>query len=236
MDILTSVFTFFNGLFASGSWPAMIAAFGWGVLSIILSPCHLSGIPLAIGFINGRGKMPTSRAFFLSALFALGILITIGVIGLITGLAGRMLGDIGRTGIILVSVLFVLMGIWLLDIIPLPAFKNIDPGMRGRGGPGAFILGLIFGLALGPCSFGFMMPLLLLVFREAGRNPVYAVLLLVSFALGHTLTIVLAGTFVNTVQKYLDWTGKSKGVSIFRKICGVLVMLGGIYLFVSQVK
>ena len=30
---------------------AMAAAFAWGVLSILLSPCHLASIPLVVGFI-----------------------------------------------------------------------------------------------------------------------------------------------------------------------------------------
>ncbi|MDD2461541.1 MAG: cytochrome C biogenesis protein, partial [Kiritimatiellae bacterium] len=60
---------------------AMTAAVVWGVLSIVLSPCHLASIPLIVGFIDQQGKMTTRRAFTISLLFSLGILITIGVIG-----------------------------------------------------------------------------------------------------------------------------------------------------------
>ena len=42
---------------------ALAAAFVWGVLSIILSPCHLASIPLIIGFINEQGLTSTKRAF-----------------------------------------------------------------------------------------------------------------------------------------------------------------------------
>jgi len=31
---------------------AVAAAFVWGVLSILLSPCHLASIPLIVGFID----------------------------------------------------------------------------------------------------------------------------------------------------------------------------------------
>jgi len=31
---------------------ALAAAFIWGILSILLSPCHLSSIPLIVGFIG----------------------------------------------------------------------------------------------------------------------------------------------------------------------------------------
>ena len=34
---------------------ALSAAFVWGILSIILSPCHLASIPLIVGFIDEQG-------------------------------------------------------------------------------------------------------------------------------------------------------------------------------------
>ena len=73
---------------------AIAASFVWGVLSIVLSPCHLASIPLIIGFIDEQGRISTRRAFWISTLFALGILITIGLIGAITAAAGRMMGDV----------------------------------------------------------------------------------------------------------------------------------------------
>ena len=58
---------------------AIAASFIWGVLSILLSPCHLASIPLIVGFIDEQGKISTKRAFWISFLFAAGILITIGL-------------------------------------------------------------------------------------------------------------------------------------------------------------
>jgi cytochrome c-type biogenesis protein len=53
---------------------ALIAAFIWGILSILLSPCHLASIPLIIGYIDEQGRISIKRAFWISVLFALGIL------------------------------------------------------------------------------------------------------------------------------------------------------------------
>ncbi|MBN1126814.1 MAG: hypothetical protein JXA82_17545, partial [Sedimentisphaerales bacterium] len=49
---------------------AVAASFLWGILSILLSPCHLASLPLIVGFINGQGKITTRRAFGISVLFA----------------------------------------------------------------------------------------------------------------------------------------------------------------------
>lgn len=48
---------------------ALGAAFVWGILSIVLSPCHLASIPLIVGFINEQDVKSAGRAFTLSLLF-----------------------------------------------------------------------------------------------------------------------------------------------------------------------
>ena len=100
---------------------AIAASFVWGVLSILLSPCHLSSIPLIIGFISGQGVQITARwALALSSLFSVGILITIGAIGAITAAAGRMMGDLGAWGNYFVAAIFLVVGLHLLGVIPMP--------------------------------------------------------------------------------------------------------------------
>jgi len=209
---------------------AIIASLVWGVLSILLSPCHLASIPLIVGFIGQQGQMTTRRAFGLSTLFAVGILITIGVIGVITAVAGRMMGDIGPWGNYIVAAIFLLVGLVLLDVIPMPFSGPGQVGMKRKGFFAAFILGLVFGVALGPCTFAFMAPMLGVTFKLAATNIAYGVLLLALYGVGHCSVIVLAGTFTEVVQHYLHWTEKSKGALILKKVCGVLVILGGLYM------
>ena len=209
---------------------ALSAAFVWGVLSILLSPCHLASIPLIVGFIDQQGRITTRRAFTISLLFSVGILITIGVIGAITAAAGRMMGDVGRWGNYGVAVIFFVVGLYLLDAIRIPMPGAAQPGVKRKGMLAAFILGLVFGVALGPCTFAYMAPMLAVTFRLAATNLPYGILLLLLYGLGHCGVIVLAGTFSEVVQNYLNWNEKSQGALILKKVCGVLVILGGLYL------
>ena len=215
---------------------ALAAAFIWGMLSILLSPCHLASIPLIIGFIDQQGRMSTRRAFVISVLFAVGILITIAAIGLITAAAGRMLGDVGRYGNYFVAVIFFVVGLILLDVIPLPFSGPGQVGMKRRGILAAFILGLVFGVALGPCTFAYMAPMLAVTFRAAATNLSYGVLLLLVYGIGHCSVIVFAGTCTELVQRYMNWNEKSRGAVILKKICGVLVLFGGIYLIYTALS
>jgi cytochrome c-type biogenesis protein len=213
---------------------AIAAAFAWGVLSIILSPCHLASIPLIVGFINGQGRMSTKRAFVISTLFSVGILVTIAAIGAVTAAAGRMMGDVGKFGNYFVAVIFFVVGLHLLGVIPMPWSGPGQIGMQRKGMLAAFILGLVFGIALGPCTFAYMAPMLGVTFKLASTALWYGVLLLAVYGLGHCSVIVLAGTCTEVVQRYLDWNEKSRGSLILKKICGVLVLAAGLYLIYAS--
>lgn len=224
------LFTTLSSAVEGGPAVALSAAFAWGVLSILLSPCHLSSIPLIVGFIDEQGRISTKRAFSIALSFSLGLMISIGVIGLITALAGRMMGDVGKYGNYFVAGIFFLVGLHLFDIIPMPWSGPGNIGFKRKGILAAFILGFIFGIALGPCTFAYMAPILSITFQLSASQMWYGVLLLLFYTIGHCSVIVLAGTFTEVVQRYLNWNEQSKGPVIVKRVCGVLVILGGFYL------
>lgn len=209
---------------------ALGAALVWGILSILLSPCHLASIPLIVGFISEQGVVSTRRAFWTSTLFAVGILITIALIGAITAAAGRMLGDVGRYGNYFVAVIFFVVGLHLLGVIPLPFSGSGAVGMKRKGMLAALLLGLVFGIALGPCTFAYMAPMLGVTFKLAETAPLYGAALLLAYGIGHCTVIVLAGTSTDVVQKFLNWNENSKAVGRIKCVCGVLVLLGGFWM------
>ncbi len=209
---------------------ALAAALLWGVLSILLSPCHLASVPLIVGFIDVQGRISSRRAFLISTVFAGGILVTITLVGAVTAAAGRMLGDVGRYGNYFVAAIFFLVGLHLLDVIPMPWSGPGQVGMKRKGVLAAFVLGLVFGIALGPCTFAYMAPMLAVTFKLGATSLPYGILLLLTYAVGHCAVIVLAGTSTELVQRYLNWNERSKGAIIVRMVCGAVVLAGGLYL------
>ncbi len=212
---------------------ALTASFVWGILSILLSPCHLASIPLIVGFIDEQGDISTMRAFSVSGLFAAGILVTIAVMGLVTAAAGRMMGDVGRYGNYIVAAVFFLVGLHLFDLVPMPWSGPGQVGMTRKGLFAALVLGLIFGIALGPCTFAYMAPVLTVTFGVAASSLLYGAALLLAYGVGHCSVIVCAGTFTQVVQRYLNWTERSAGTKVVKRVCGALVIMGGIYLIYS---
>lgn len=228
--MIERLLTFFSQMTAEGMGWSLVAALGWGVLSIVLSPCHLASIPLVVAYVNRGQLTQTRRAFTLSCLFSLGIFLSTIAIGFITALFGTMLGDIGPWGKWLVAGVFMVFGLVLLEVITLPWSGPNMAGSTKTGLWGAFVLGLVFGTAVGPCTFAYMAPLLVVVFDNAATNFMYSATLILLYSLGHCGLIILAGTLGARIQLFLNWDQKSKFIRRFRQCCGVLLLGVGLYL------
>ena len=227
------IFTVLYEAMTGAVWIALVASFAWGVLSILLSPCHLSSIPLIVGFISSQGKISIERTFNISLVFAVGILLTIAAIGVITASLGRLMGDVGSVGNYLVAGIFFIVGLYLLDIFKLNWNSAGLRRTKSKGLLAALILGLLFGIALGPCTFAYMAPVLGIVFQTAQTNYFLAIIFLLAFGIGHCSVIVGAGTLTGKVQKYLNWSDGSKTILWIKRVCGTLVLIGGIYLVLT---
>ncbi len=160
-------------------------------------------------------------------------MLTIAIVGIITASLGRLMGDVGAVGNDLVAMVFFVIGLYLLDIIRLD-WKSIrlSPS-KFQGLAAAFVLGLIFGIGVGPCTFAYMAPVLGVVFKTGQTNYLIAIVLLFAFALGHCSVIISAGIMIGKVQQYLNWSESSKTITWLKRICGVLVILGGVYLIIN---
>ena len=232
--MLEAIFTWLTKLLAGHPLVGLLGAFLWGILSILLSPCHLASIPLIVGFISQQDTLTTRKAFRISLAFALGILSTIALIGVVTSLLGRMLGDIGRWSDWLVAGIFVLVGLYLLGIIKLELPGAANAKAHGKGVWAGFLLGLLFGLALGPCTFAYMAPILAIVLAKSSSSLIYGVPLLLAYGLGHCAVIVFAGTFTRVIENYLRWNESSKALGLVKKTCGVLMLVAAVYMAWSR--
>lgn len=228
--MIDSLFTALYDAMSGPAWLVLLSSFGWGVVSILLSPCHLSSIPLVVGFISAQGIVSLRRTFLISLIFAVGILLSIALIGIVTASMGRLMGDVGTIGNYVVASIFFVVGLYLLDVITLDWNTSGLRQTKLQGLPAAFVLGLLFGIALGPCTFAYMAPVLGIVFQTAPTDYLFSMLLLLSFGIGHCAVIVGAGTLTNRVQRYLNWSDQSKSLTWIKRVCGVLIIIAGLTL------
>ncbi|MCE9634766.1 MAG: cytochrome C biogenesis protein [Planctomycetes bacterium] len=230
---MTALVTAFTDALEGSLVLAVAAALVWGVLSIVLSPCHLASIGLAAGFLGIYDAAPRARAATLAAVFAVGILVTIAGAGALTVAAGRIAGDLGPWPNYIVAIVFAAVGLYLLDVITLPDFGRRFDGLRRHGLASAFVLGVLFGTALGPCAFAFMAPMLGIVFKWAGTDTERAVAVVAAFGLGHCAAIVIGTTSIHRVQDALRWSANARAAKWTRASLGVALIATGLWFFWS---
>lgn len=225
---MNALFTTFEEWLASTPAVAVAASALWGVLSMLLSPCNLASIPLVIAFVGGHGPKTTRiRAATLSGIYAAGVLLSIAAVGGMTAAVGHAVHPGSWINYVVVGI-FLVAGLHLMGAVPLPLPERKQP--RGRGLPAALALGAVFGLSLCPCRLGYMAPVLGVVLGVSSSQTGYAVALLAAYAAGYAGVIVVAGTSTAWVQRLLNWNERSRGLTIFRRVCGVLVFLAALLL------
>ncbi len=221
-----------NQWMTGGTMLAALGCFIWGLVSVLLSPCHLASIPLIIAYVGGQEKAVQPRqAGVYALLFSVGLFITIAVIGVVCALLGRMMGDVGIWFQVLVGIILIWVALGMLGVESCAMNGSLLYRLKVRGVAGAFILGLAYGILSGSCTFGFIAPILAIVTVQA--KIVTGVLLIVIFALGHCLPIVIAGSSTAFVRRLLENSAWQSTGSWFRKGAGIVIVLLGIYFIVN---
>nr|MBF0223173.1 cytochrome C biosynthesis protein [Desulfobulbaceae bacterium] len=212
----------------AGPAVALPGSFLWGMVSVLLSPCHMASIPLFIAYVAGQKKIPSPRqAARFALIFAAGLFLTIMAVGFICAAAGRMLGDVGFWWQAAVGV-FLLWVAWTLFKPPkCSSTGNVMARFKMQGAIGAFVLGLAYGILSGVCTFGFLAPMLGMISMQSER--LVGIAMLVLFGLGHCLPLVLCGIFSARTMALLHSHAGQKLVSIMRKLAAVVIAGLGVY-------
>ncbi len=199
-----------------------------GGLMTALNPCVLASIPLAIGFVGGYATGRSKSYALLLALFLfLGIAAAFTVLGVVASLAGTLFGTTSKFWPVLIVVVCLVMGGQILVFprfeIPLP--RGFTP--KAGGVLGAFLLGALTGVIATPCA----MPVLavVLTYVASKGNVVYGGLLLFTYALGHSVLVLVAGSSIGIAEAMVNSKGLKQASTILKKASGVLLLLVAAY-------
>ena len=165
-----------------------------------LGPCSLSLLPVTLAYLAGfeDGQSAWQR----SLAFCGGIVGALVLLGSVSGLLGRIYGQVPALIPSLVAVLAVVMGLNLLGILRIPLPAGPDPDCwRSKVPPplAPVAAGLAFGVAASPCTTP-VLAVLLGWIAQSGR-PLVGVVLLSCFGIGQVLPLLLAGTFAASVPQ-----------------------------------
>ena len=204
----------------------LILIFGGGLMTS-LGPCSLSLLPVTVAYLAGfsEGQPPWKRSFA----FCSGIVSALVLLGALSGLVGRIYGQVPGGLSAVVALLAVVMGLNLLGVIKFSLPLGPDPESWRRRVPAPLApvaTGLAFGLAASPCTTP-VLAVLLGWIATSGR-PLLGIVFLTCFGSGQVLPLLIVGNTAAVLPRLLALRPVARWIPAISGI--VLVVTGSLTL------
>ena len=206
---------------------ANAVSLGFGFVAGFLfsfNPVALAAIPVSLAYVTKAHE--TRKAVLFGSMFILGMIVTHALLGLIAGFGGAWVQKLfGREwGLVLGPVLIALGLIWP-GWIRLPIPQIPVRAQRATSMWGAFALGAPFSVAICPVCTPALIVLLGVV--AGAGSPLFGMLLLLAFAIGRAIPIILGAWAMGALESLAPLSRSQK---LFEILGGVTLILSGLYM------
>lgn len=202
---------------------SLVVGFALGFI-FTFNPVALASIPVSLAYVTKAHE--TKKAVLFVGMFILGMVLIHAVLGVITGWGGQWVSKIiGRWWGVLLGPLLIVLGLmwpgWLK--LPLPAVPL--RARRVTSSWGACLLGAAFAVAVCPACT----PALIILLGLAATigSPVFGLMLLLAFALGRALPLLLGAVAVGWLESLAVLKNYQKAFEI---LGALLLILSGLYM------
>lgn len=188
------------------------------------NPVALAAIPVSLAYVTKAHE--TRRAIRFGAMFIAGMLVVHAFMGIVAGFGGQWVQKIiGREWGLVLGPLLILLGLmwpgWIR--LPLPVIRY--RARRARNGWGAFLLGIPFSVAI--CPFCTPALVILLGVATGIGSPLFGATLLLAFALGRAVPIMLGAWAIGWLESLKPLHHVQR---IFELVGALLLILSGLYM------
>lgn len=208
----------------------LIAGFTMG-----LAPSSYALYPVIAGYVTGGETGSARRGLLLSLAFVLGTATVDAALGALFGLIGGVVVEAVARYIVvwnlIVATLLLAFGLALLRILKLKWPVLRMTWRKAHSVPGAYALGIPFGLTACPACTPMVLPML--GAAAASGTWWFGALLMFVFGLARGLPLLVIGTSAG-------WFTKLKGATVWvprlQSAAGWLLLLGGGFFFIEAVR
>ena len=206
---------------------ASLASLGVGFTAGFIfsfNPVALAAIPVSLAYVTKAHE--TKKAILFGGMFILGLIVTHVLMGFIAGLGGQWVQKLmGREWGLVLGPLLILLGLMWPGWIKLPLPTLPLRAKRATNSWGAFLLGIPFSVAI--CPFCTPVLVILLGVATGIGSPLFGATLLLAFALGRSVPILLGALAIGWLESLKSLQHSQR---IFEIIGALLLILSGLYM------
>jgi len=209
-----------------------LGALGAGALTS-LAPCSLLSVPLLVGSAVGLSKdLPKEKkvkfTLIFSSLFAFGVVVSFSILAFLVAKLGMFLSIAPSWAYIIAGLLALFFAFYSLGFIGEIDKNRLFSRLVKLRFFGIFLVGIIFGLVSTPCASA---PLVAIISLASSLGNFEAYILVLVFAFGHSLLLLIAGVSVGFTQKVTSNKVISTFSSLLTKFFAFVLIAVAIYLF-----
>ncbi|MGD9719076.1 MAG: cytochrome c biogenesis CcdA family protein [Sulfurimonadaceae bacterium] len=222
---------FLELLDSTGFFWLFLGALGAGALTS-LAPCSLLSVPLLIGSAVGLSKdvdasNRTRFTLLFSSFFAFGVMLSFSILAYLVAKLGFFFSIAPTWAYFLAGVLALVFGLYSFGMLGEIDKTKMFSKLIGLKFVGVLLVGIIFGLVSTPCASA---PLVAIISLASSLGSVEAYLLVLVFAFGHSLLLLIAGASVGFTQKVVSNRYIALFSSYLTKFFASVLVLIGVYL------
>lgn len=209
-----------------------LGALGAGAITS-LAPCSLLSVPLLIGSAVGLSKdLPKEKkikfTLIFSSLFAFGVVVSFSILAFLVAKLGMFLSIAPSWAYIIAGLLALFFAFYSLGFIGEIDKNRLFSKLVKLRFFGIFLVGIIFGLVSTPCASA---PLVAIISLASSLGNFEAYILVLVFAFGHSLLLLIAGVSIGFTQKVTSNKIISIFSSLLTKFFAFVLIAVAIYLF-----
>ncbi|MFA7664238.1 MAG: cytochrome c biogenesis protein CcdA [Clostridia bacterium] len=209
-------------------WLGPLISFAAGIIASF-TPCCLSSLPLIIGYVGGYSE-DRKKAFFYSLMYAVGSIIVFTIMGIIAAFVGHLFLGIQMYWYIFLALVMVVMSLQSFGIIHIFKHKcGHSPVGKKKGAIGALLVGMVGAVFASPCSTPVLIAIVAVV--STGQSIAMGAIMLLTYAIGHSILAVAAGTSVGWVNDLSRNPKFEKAGKIINIVMGIILLAFALYLF-----
>lgn len=196
-------------------------------LASFISPCMLPLVPIYITYFSADSS--NKKTVFLKTLaFVAGITTVFCLLGVFSGIVGKILSS-HRTALNIISgTIIILFGLSFLEIIKLPFFKQKQIATRPTSIIKSFIFGMLFSINLSPCVGVFLGAALAMA--GSSGHVFKGISLLFAYSMGLGIPFILSGMLIQKLESVFTFI--KKRYCIINRIAGsLLIIIGSLMCF-----